>query len=241
MRSKINRIAYFFNDYDNYRGITIITLIGEYVIGSIYALMNFSKTGSRDQFNDNMFILVLAAVLTTVVIMIFRQIFDGIILSDFKKSTRQTTYKVLDYTDKTVYKGDNGTKYYEINIDGIGTKIIKANKVSFNRKYRASVGAESSKTEFVEVEFDKNLPEYKEKVFKEHMSDKGYDEFKHQLNITYYVPDQAAKKEKAFYEPYEPTRNEESSDDTLKMFFVFYMVVFAIIFTTIIIGVLAML
>lgn len=46
---------------------------------------------------------------------------------------------------------------------------------------------------------------------------------------------------KAFYEPYEPTRNEESSDDTLKMFFVFYMVAFAIIFTTIMICVLAML
>lgn len=238
---KINRLAYFFNDYDNYVGITIITLIGEYVIGSIYALIDFSKTGSKDQFNDNMFILVLVALITSAAIMIFRRVFDGIILSDFKKSTRQTTYKVLDYTDKTVYKGDNRTKYYEINIDGIGTKIIKADKVSINRKYRASVGAESSKTEFVEVEFDKNLPEYKEKVFKEHMSDKGYDKLKHQLNITYYVPDQAAKKRKAFYEPYEPTQNEESSDDTLKMFFVFYMVAFAIIFTTIMICVFAML
>ena len=237
----INRVAYFFNDYDNYVGITIITLIGEFLIGTIYALMDFSKTSSRNQFDDNMFILILVAVLTKVAIMIFRQIFDGIILSDFKKSTRQTTYKVLDYTDKTVYKGDNGTKYYEINIDSIGTKIIKSDKVSINREYSASIGAESSKKEFVEVEFDKNLPEYKEKIFKEHMSDKGYDKFKHQLNITYYVPDQAAKKRKAFYEPYEPTRNEESSDDTLKMFFVFYMVAFAIIFTTIMICVLAML
>lgn len=241
MKKVLNRLAYFFNDYDNYVGITIITLVGEYIIGTIYALMDFSKNGSRNQFDDNMFILVLVAVLTKVAIMIFRQIFNGIILSDFKKSTRQTTYKVLDYTDKTVYKGDNGTKYYEINIDGIGTKIIKADKVSINRKYRTSIGAESSKTEFVEVEFDKNLPEYKEKSFKEHMSDKGYDKLKHQLNITYYVPNQAAKKRKAFYEPYEPTRNKESSDDTLKMFFVFYMVAFAIIFTTIMICVFAML
>ena len=230
MRNKINRIAYFFNDHDNYVGITIITLIGEYVIGSIYALIDFSKTGSRNQFDDNMFILILVAVLTMVAIVIFRQIFDGIILSDFKKSTRQTTYKVLDYTDKTVYKGDNRTKYYEINIDGIGTKIIKADKVSINRKYRTSIGAESSKVEFVEVEFDKNLPEYKEKVFKEHMGDKGYDELKHQLNITYYVSEQAAKKRKAFYEPYEPheptqTKENEESFDPISVLVLFYITI----------------
>lgn len=68
----INRVAYFFNDYDNYVGITIITLIGEFLIGTIYALMDFSKTSSRNQFDDNMFILILVAVLTKVAIMIFR-------------------------------------------------------------------------------------------------------------------------------------------------------------------------
>lgn len=238
---RINRIAYFFNDHDDYMaiaGLAVIAIVSEFVIGTIYALLNYQ---SEQQFDRQMLLIAGIGLLISAITVFSQRLLDKIVLSDFKKMTKQTTYKVLDYTEKTVYKNDKGTKYYEINIDGIGTKIIKANKVCINRRYRASVGTESSKTEFVEVEFDKNLPEYKEKVFKEHMSEKGYDKLKHQLNITYYVPDQAAKKGKAFYEPYEPTRNEESSDDTLKMFFVFYMVAFAIIFTTIMICVLAML
>lgn len=244
MRKIINRLAYFFNDYDNYVGITIITLIGEFIIGTIYALIDFFKTGSMNRFNTNMFILILVALITSAAIMIFRRIFDVSILSDFKKLTIKTKHKALDYKEKASYKGDEEEKYYVINIDGENEKVVKADTILINKQDKFAddehkVG--SKKVEFVEVEFDKALPEYKKKVFKEHMGFERYKEIKHQLNITYYVSEQASKNEKAFYEPYEPTQTKESEDsfDPLAALVLFSMLISVILVVSITLSVIA--
>ena len=238
---KINRLAYFFNDYDNYAGITIITLIGEFVIGTIYALMDFSKTGSRDQFNDNMFILVLVALLTGATIMIFRRIFDVIILSDFKKLTTKTKHKALDYKEKTLSKGDEEEKYYVINIDEENVKIVKADTVLINKqdKFADSEHKAGSKSiEYVEVEFDKALPVYKEKVFKEHMGFERHKEIKHQLNITNYVSTQTEENEELLRESTQVEESEESFDP-LAVLVLFSMLISVILVISITVRVLA--
>lgn len=238
MRNKINRIAYFFNDYDNYVGITIITLIGEYVIGSIYALIDFSKTGSRDQFNDNMFILVLVALITSAAIMIFRRVFDVSILSDFKKLTTKTKYKALDYKEKTLSKGDEEEKYYVINIDEENAKVVKADTVLINKQDKFADDehkAGSKKVEFVEVKFDRALPEYKKKVFKEHMGFERHKEIKHQLNITNYV---SAKAKEPLQTSVQMKESEESVEP-LTALALFSMLISVILVISITISIIA--
>lgn len=181
----INRIVYFLADYVNFLRISLI------VIGiTLTITVNL-------QIKDMVLPIVITTVLTPFLIF---YLLDSIISADFKKLTKKVKYEATKYSEvimlinrKQEYlyliEEENAKKRCYLIATDDGEKTVEKDTVHINNKIRLAdnehkVG--STDMEYIEVEYDKNLPKYKRNLFDQRMRSKNY-KYKNQLNIINYV------------------------------------------------------
>lgn len=181
----INRIVYFLADYVNFLRISLI------VIGiTLTITVNL-------QIKDMVLPIVITTVLTPFLIF---YLLDSIISADFKKLTKKVKYEATKYSEvimlinrKQEYlyliEEENAKKRCYLIATDDSEKTVEKDTVHINNKIRLAdnehkVG--STDMEYIEVEYDKNLPEYKRNLFDQRMRSKNY-KYKNQLNIINYV------------------------------------------------------
>lgn len=183
--NKINRLVYFFADYVNFLRISLI------VIGITLTIT------ANLQIRDIVLPIVIATVLTPFLIF---YLLDLIVNADFKKLTKKVKYKATEYSEVVMLMNrkqeylylieeEMAKKRYYLIETNDGEKTVEKDTVHINNKIRLAdnehkVG--STDMEYIEVEYDKNLPEYKRNLFDQRMRSKNY-KYKNQLNIINYV------------------------------------------------------
>ena len=105
------------------------------------------------------------------------------------ETNRTILYNATAYTKKILHRNDDGEIYYLIKTDN-ETKIVKANTVLISKQDKFADSEHRSGTidiEYIEVELDKGLPEYKRESFNQRLTSNEEKKFKNQLNIVNYV------------------------------------------------------
>ncbi len=180
----INRIAYFLDDFATF----FIIYLG-YIGALIMTIFCFPHNKVVSE--TNITIIFFAMIVVCLIPSFIYWIADGIVDSELKASTRKVKYKATAYSKKILRTNDDGETYYLIKINN-ETKIVKANAVLINKKDKFADSEHRAGTadiEYIEVELDKDLPEYKREKFnnKKMGSFEGRNEYKNQLNIVNYV------------------------------------------------------
>ena len=182
MRNKINRLAYFLDDQFNFFIIYLIFLATSLMI--IFYLPH-NKVVSE----TNITIIFFATIGVCLIPFFIYLIADAIVIADLKKITRRVKYKATAYTKKILRTNDDGETYYLIKTEN-ETKIVKANTVLVNKQDRFADSEHKARTadiEYIEVELDKSLPEYKREFFNQKLTSNEEKKWKNQLNIVNYV------------------------------------------------------
>lgn len=178
----INRIAYFLDDFDTFYMI-YLGYIGTLIMIIFYLPHN--KVVSE----TNITIIFFATIGVCLIPFFIYLIADAIVIADLKKITRRVKYKATAYTKKILRTNDDGETYYLIKTEN-ETKIVKANTVLVNKQDRFADSEHKARTadiEYIEVELDKSLPEYKREFFNQKLTSNEEKKWKNQLNIVNYV------------------------------------------------------
>lgn len=177
----INRIAYFLDDFDTFYMIYLIffaTLLTAFIFV-------YNKIVSETNRTILYFVMLSVFVLTFFIYWIAKVIVNA----DLKKLTRKLRYNATAYTKKILHRNDDGETYYLIKTEN-GTKIVKASTVLVNKQDKFANSEHKAGTmdiEYIEIELDKDLPEYKRELFTQRLTSNEEKKFKNQLNVINYV------------------------------------------------------
>lgn len=182
MRNKINRIAYFLDDFDTFFMI-YLGYIGTLIMIIFYLPHN--KVVSE----TNITIIFFATIGVCLIPFFIYLIADAIVIADLKKITRRVKYKATAYSKKILRRNDNGETYYLIKTEN-ETKIVKASTLLVDKQDKFADSEHRAGTadiEYIEIELDKGLPEYKRELLNQRLTSNAEKKWKNQLNIVNYV------------------------------------------------------
>lgn len=178
----INRIAYFLDDFDTFF-IIYLGYIGALIMTIFYLPHN--KVVSE----TNITIIFFATIGVCLIPFFIYLIAEAIVNTDLKKITRRVKYKATAYSKKILRTNDDGETYYLIKTEN-ETKIVKASTVLVNKQDKFADSEHRAGTadiEYIEIELDKNFPEYKREFFNQKLTSNEEKKFKNQLNVINYV------------------------------------------------------
>lgn len=178
----INRIAYFLGDYVNFFMIYLI-----FFATSLMIIFYFGHNKAASE--TNIKILMIAMFGAFFVPYPFYWASEAIVNADLKKSIKKVKYKATAYSKKILRRNDNGETYYLIKTEN-ETKIVKASTLLVDKQDKFADSEHKAGTidiEYIEVELDKGLPEYKRELFNQRLTSNEEKKFKNQLNIINYV------------------------------------------------------
>lgn len=181
MRKTINRIAYFLDDFDTFYMIYLI------FFATLLTVFTFVYNKIVSETNRTILYFVMLSVF--VLIFFIYWIAKAIVNADLKKLTRKLRYNATAYTKKILHRNDDGEIYYLIKTDN-ETKIVKASTVLVNKQDKFANSEHKAGTmdiEYIEIELDKDLPEYKRELFTQRLTSNEEKKFKNQLNVINYV------------------------------------------------------
>lgn len=182
MRNKINRIAYFLGDYVNFFMIYLI-----FFATSLMIIFYFGHNKAASE--TNIKILMIAMFGAFFVPYPFYWASEAIVNADLKKSIKKVKYKATAYSKKILRRNDNGETYYLIKTEN-ETKIVKASTLLVDKQDKFADSEHRAGTadiEYIEIELDKGLPEYKRELLNQRLTSNAEKKWKNQLNIVYYV------------------------------------------------------
>lgn len=182
MRNKINRIAYFLGDYVNFFMIYLI-----FFATSLMIIFYFGHNKAASE--TNIKILMIAMFGAFFVPYPFYWASEAIVNADLKKSIKKVKYKATAYSKKILRRNDNGETYYLIKTEN-ETKIIKASTLLVDKQDKFADSKHRAGTadiEYIEIELDKGLPEYKRELLNQRLTSNAEKKWKNQLNIVNYV------------------------------------------------------
>lgn len=182
MRNKINRIAYFLGDYVNFFMIYLI-----FFATSLMIIFYFGHNKAASE--TNIKILMIAMFGAFFVPYPFYWASEAIVNADLKKSIKKVKYKATAYSKKILRRNDNGETYYLIKTEN-ETKIIKASTLLVDKQDKFADSEHRAGTadiEYIEIELDKGLPEYKRELLNQRLTSNAEKKWKNQLNIVNYV------------------------------------------------------
>ena len=182
MRNKINRIAYFLGDYVNFFMIYLI-----FFATSLMIIFYFGHNKAASE--TNIKILMIAMFGAFFVPYPFYWASEAIVNADLKKSIKKVKYKATAYSKKILRRNDNGETYYLIKTEN-ETKIVKASTLLVDKQDKFADSEHRAGTadiEYIEIELDKNFPEYKREFFNQKLTSNEEKKFKNQLNVINYV------------------------------------------------------
>ena len=114
---------------------------------------------------------------------------EAIVNADLKKSIKKVKYKATAYSKKILRRNDNGETYYLIKTEN-ETKIVKASTLLVDKQDKFADSEHRAGTadiEYIEIELDKGLPEYKRELLNQRLTSNAEKKWKNQLNIVNYV------------------------------------------------------
>lgn len=182
MRNKINRVAYFLGDYVNFFMIYLI-----FFATSLMIIFYFGHNKAASE--TNIKILMIAMFGAFFVPYPFYWASEAIVNADLKKSIKKVKYKATAYSKKILRRNDNGETYYLIKTEN-ETKIIKASTLLVDKQDKFADSEHRAGTadiEYIEIELDKGLPEYKRELLNQRLTSNAEKKWKNQLNIVNYV------------------------------------------------------
>lgn len=182
MRNKINRIAYFLGDYVNFFMIYLI-----FFATSLMIIFYFGHNKAASE--TNIKILMIAMFGAFFVPYPFYWASEAIVNADLKKSIKKVKYKATAYSKKILRRNDNGETYYLIKTEN-ETKIVKASTLLVDKQDKFADSEHRAGTadiEYIEIELDKGLPEYKRELLNQRLTSNAEKKWKNQLNIVNYV------------------------------------------------------
>lgn len=182
MRNKINRIAYFLGDYVNFFMIYLI-----FFATSLMIIFYFGHNKAASE--TNIKILMIAMFGAFFIPYPFYWASEAIVNADLKKSIKKVKYKATAYSKKILRRNDNGETYYLIKTEN-ETKIIKASTLLVDKQDKFADSEHRAGTadiEYIEIELDKGLPEYKRELLNQRLTSNAEKKWKNQLNIVNYV------------------------------------------------------
>lgn len=182
MRNKINRIAYFLGDYVNFFMIYLI-----FLATSLMIIFYFGHNKAASE--TNIKILMIAMFGAFFVPYPFYWASEAIANADLKKSIKKVKYKATAYSKKILRRNDNGETYYLIKTEN-ETKIVKASTLLVDKQDKFADSEHRAGTadiEYIEIELDKGLPEYKRELLNQRLTSNAEKKWKNQLNIVNYV------------------------------------------------------
>lgn len=182
MRNKINRIAYFLGDYVNFFMIYLI-----FFATSLMIIFYFGHNKAASE--TNIKILMIAMFGAFFVPYPFYWASEAIVNADLKKSIKKVKYKATAYSKKILRRNDNGETYYLIKTEN-ETKIVKASTLLVDKQDKFADSEHRAGTadiEYIEIELDKGLPEYKRELLNQRLTSNAEKKWKNQLNIINYV------------------------------------------------------
>ena len=182
MRNKINRIAYFLGDYVNFFMIYLI-----FLATSLMIIFYFGHNKAASE--TNIKILIIAMFGAFFVPYPFYWASEAIANADLKKSIKKVKYKATAYSKKILRTNDDGETYYLLKIEN-ETKIVEASTLIVNKQDKFADSEQRAGTadiEYIEIELDKGLPEYKRELLNQRLTSNAEKKWKNQLNIVNYV------------------------------------------------------
>ena len=178
----INRIAYFLGDYVNFFMIYLI-----FFATSLMIIFYFGHNKAASE--TNIKILMIAMFGAFFVPYPFYWASEAIVNADLKKSIKKVKYKATAYSKKILRRNDNGETYYLIKTEN-ETKIVKASTLLVDKQDKFADSEHRAGTadiEYIEIELDKGLPEYKRELLNQRLTSNAEKKWKNQLNIVNYV------------------------------------------------------
>ena len=178
----INRIAYFLGDYVNFFMIYLI-----FFVTSLMIIFYFGHNKAASE--TNIKILMIAMFGAFFVPYPFYWASEAIVNADLKKSIKKVKYKATAYSKKILRRNDNGETYYLIKTEN-ETKIVKASTLLVDKQDKFADSEHRAGTadiEYIEIELDKGLPEYKRELLNQRLTSNAEKKWKNQLNIVNYV------------------------------------------------------